>query len=510
MEYHSFGHRSGTVFAIDISATFLSGEFTPYLKNILISIRERISSKCLMENDQYVSVLIYNTSKKSMLTNNFQGIYPLIQMDPVNVKMIIKLDKIIHSSDFETTMMEEIGGFGSTNLVDIINICNKILNDHVLFKKKKVIFISSNYNEAKESNREEFNSLNFYINELRSSDVKINVILFNRKYVNTNLPNKNIWRKIDFEYEACGTPEELMSIIKKKCFETIVHKNISLYLTQNFKIIVNLYKIINIKGKPEGTHINAISHSLIKSEAVFRPINEDNFLNFFNNPDDNNEYKHDSIDSRINFFGKNLIFTHEDMENLRRISPRGMEILAFRGMDQFNSNYIFSTTSFVSVDKKYGAFNERVFLSLYESCMKKKVFAISKFTLKSNCSPKLVALIPVKKVLDNEKYIGFYLINMPFKSNIRSLENCNLLTEENAVTCCSDNRAKQFVSELTKKFNPINFPDPLLANHYSGIEAIALNSDNSETKNGSILEPYFEKKEYGLVSQMLNNFLNQF
>uniref|UniRef100_A0A0N5BXR9 Ku domain-containing protein n=1 Tax=Strongyloides papillosus TaxID=174720 RepID=A0A0N5BXR9_STREA len=123
----------------------------------------------------------------------------------------------------------------------------------------------------------------------------------------------------------------------------------------------------------------------------------------------------------------------------------------------------------------------------------KNVFAVGRYVLRTNYVPQLIALIPPKNLRkDCFKHEGFYLVKMPFRENIRKIHEVEV---NNLINPQIETRL--FIDRLTSNFNPLHYDDPMLARHYQGVEALALEQKTTEMKEPhNCLQPYFTSRNF--------------
>ncbi|CEF68043.1 X-ray repair cross-complementing protein 6 [Strongyloides ratti] len=485
MNYQTFSIKDAIIFIIDTGSISLSENFSWKLKRIFEVLRETISYICLTNSNlEEVCILLVNTLNSSKCDEEIASTYTFIPMGLVSTDMVKQLDCLLSSDDFVSTILQKTGGFGNVSLVQLFRKCNKLFNFCKSYKKKTIIFLTPTYDHFKNFTNESFLELKVIAKDLEEGKISVNIIVIDNNSISGNLT----WNKIGARVDFCDNLDNLPLILKLKCSRTKCHRNISLYLTNNFKIEVDLYNIVDIKSIPKGFHIDAATNQVIQRNQVYKLDKGDEM---FHNYDDvlsdslssddvlsDNEYKSQDIPMKMKFYGKVFDFTNDEIAKIREIAPRGIQILGFRKIEEFKLDYIYSVALFVSaIEKKYR--DKRIFFSLYNSCVNKNVFAVGRYVLKSNFSPQLVALIPTNKSQEGFfKYKGFYLFKMPFKENIRRLVEIDTNCKTNLC-----NATNFFVNKLTSNFTPLQYEDPMLERHYQAIEALALDKKITEMKD---------------------------
>lgn len=464
--------KDGVIFIIDTGPMSLSKNFSCKLKKIFEILRERISYTCLSNgNLEEVCVILINTLNSSKCYEEISSSYTFISMDVINVDMVKKFDTLLKKHDFVDSILQITGGFGNVSLVDLFHKCNKLLNFCKSLKKKSIIFITPNYNHFENLDTESSPILKMAINDLKKNDASINVIIVDENTNNDNLS----WNKLGVNVEFCDNLDNLLLILNMKCTRTKCHRNISLYLTENFNIKVDLYNVVDLKENPKGFHIDAVTNKVIKCNQTYKINNDDEVFNTYEDIYDDEMYINSNMILRLDFYGKKLDFTQSEVLGMREILSSGIQILGFRKMEEFNLDYIYSIPIFVSaIEKNFK--DKRIFFSLYNSCVNKNVFIVGRYALRANFAPQLAALIPTSNSKEGFfKHKGFYLIKMPFKENIRIVSGINTTVE---TSLCDE--TKQFIKENTSNFTPLKYENPMLGKHYRGIEALALDKKITE------------------------------
>ena len=126
----------------------------------------------------------------------------------------------------------------------------------------------------------------------------------------------------------------------------------------------------------------------------------------------------------MKFSGRNLYFTNEEVDSMRRFGSTGLKIIAFKPLDCLKQKYHTRASQFLYADDITMKGSTKLFVALYKKCVEKQVCALCQYIPRENIVPKFVALVPSVERMDEVgtqiQPPGFSVLFLPFADDFRS------------------------------------------------------------------------------------------
>ena len=200
------------------------------------------------------------------------------------------------------------------------------------------------------------------------------------------------------------------------------------------------------------------------------------------------------IKKAFKFGGEQIIFTPEEVSELRHFGDPGIRIIGFKPLSMLPiwANFKPSTFIYPSEDDYVGS--TRVFSALQQKLLKDQKMGIAWFVARKNAAPVIAAILPGAEKLDeNGVQIippGMWLCPLPFADDIR--QNPEMLRLIRAPEPLID-RMREVVQQLQlpkAQYDPRKYPNPALQWHYRILQAMALEEDLPEKPEDKTIPKY--------------------
>jgi ATP-dependent DNA helicase 2 subunit 1 len=195
------------------------------------------------------------------------------------------------------------------------------------------------------------------------------------------------------------------------------------------------------------------------------------------------------IKKAYKFGGEQVLFTKEEQKELKNFGPASLRIIGFkpRSMLPFWASVDKSTFIYPSEEDYVGS--TRVFAALWQKLLKDEKMGLAWYVARVNAKPQLVALIPSNERLDDVTShqvspAGLWIYPLPFADDIRNPPEMPppLVSSDNLI-----DMMRVIIQQLQlpgARFDPTKYPNPSLQWHYRILQAMALDEEIPEFKDG--------------------------
>lgn len=199
------------------------------------------------------------------------------------------------------------------------------------------------------------------------------------------------------------------------------------------------------------------------------------------------------IKKAYKFGGEQIIFTPEEISEIRNFGDPGIRIIGFKPQSMLPiwANFKPSTFIYPSEDDYVGS--TRVFSALQQKLLKDKKMAIAWFVARKNASPVIAAILPGAEKLDEHGAqivpAGMWLCPLPFADDIRQNPETSILRAPEPLI----DRMREVVQQLQLPkavYDPVKYPNPALQWHYCILQALALDEDLPEQPEDKTIPKY--------------------
>jgi ATP-dependent DNA helicase 2 subunit 1 len=195
------------------------------------------------------------------------------------------------------------------------------------------------------------------------------------------------------------------------------------------------------------------------------------------------------IKKAYKFGGEQVLFTKEEQRELKNFGPPGLRIIGFKpqSMLPFWASVDKSTFIYPSEEDYVGS--TRVFAALWQNLLKDEKMGLAWYVARVNAKPQLVAILPSRERLDDgtkQQVIpaGLWLYPLPYADDIRNPPEIPppLVSPDNLV-----DMMRVVIQQLQlpgAKYEPAKYPNPALQWHYRILQAMALEEEIPEFRDG--------------------------
>ncbi|KAG9289338.1 hypothetical protein G9A89_007899 [Geosiphon pyriformis] len=478
-------NRDAVFFAIDCSPSMLEeGETgdTPFHSAIRCASTVYLN-KIIDHTQDYVGVLLFNTrvSKNKIDAKN---IYMLQDIDYPDVDKIRELNEIAAGEiDFEQVYgSSDIAEF---HLSDVLNSCRESLVELSASFKTKRIFLITDEDNPHPNNLFLRTATITRAKDLAELGIQINLFSVNRVDKKFNFYKFYSEIMVDDEFSEkkyiCTSPsfDSLVKRIMAKEFprRSIFSTVLRLAPDEDLLISVKGYALCIEKKRPyhHWAHMKAEVIKLAKPKTTHICADTET-------PLENCDIKY-----YFPYGGTKVVFTAEEIADLRQFGELGITLLGFKPANRFKFHHHITHPYFLYPDEEQFEGSTRTFAALHKKMLEMEKIAICFFRYRKGSVPRFGVLIPQEEELDeNDVQIhppGLQLHYLPYANDIRSLpEGLESLT---AAPKELYEKLVPVVGGLNIKggFIPEKMKNPALNRFYEVLQAIALEEQLPEIGN---------------------------
>ena len=179
------------------------------------------------------------------------------------------------------------------------------------------------------------------------------------------------------------------------------------------------------------------------------------------------------------FGGAQISFTTDELAAIRNFGDPVIRIIGFKPHDRETlpiwANSKISTFLYPSEEGYVGS--TRVFSALQRKLKIDSKMALAWFIARKNAAPTLVAIVPgdERRNEEGDQIVpdGLWLVPLPYADDIRKNPETRVVTAPDALV----DKMREIMRQLQLprgQYNPENYPNPDLQNHYRILQAVAL------------------------------------
>jgi ATP-dependent DNA helicase 2 subunit 1 len=195
------------------------------------------------------------------------------------------------------------------------------------------------------------------------------------------------------------------------------------------------------------------------------------------------------IKKAYKFGGEQVLFTKEEQKELKNFGPSGLRIIGFKPLSMLPFWASVDKSTFIYPSEEDFVGSTRVFVALWQKLVKDEKIGIAWYIARVNAKPQIVALIPSQERLDDATKqqvmpAGLWVYPLPFADDIREPPELPppLVSPDHLV-----DMMRVVVQQLQlpgARYDPAKYPNPSLQWHYRILQAIALDEEIPEFKDG--------------------------
>ncbi|KAE9029584.1 hypothetical protein PR003_g12164 [Phytophthora rubi] len=257
--------------------------------------------------------------------------------------------------------------------------------------------------------------------------------------------------------------DDLMDGSLRKRFRKRRLTTFPLHITKGVSIGVELYVLVVAQRKNTPVALDASTNTPLKTETKWLCEDTGAYLT----PDQIKKY--------IDFGGKRVYFTRDDVVEIKHYDAPGLQLICFKPFSSLKWNENIRSPYFVYPCDGYIEGSSTAFMAILNSMVRKKKFALARLIARKTSEPRLVALVPQEEENDEMGQVqpsGFNVIFLPYLDDIRDIP----VDPVTSVDQEKIDAAKHLISTLKLTEAP-SFENPELQKHYAAIQALALDEE---------------------------------
>ncbi|ETM36562.1 hypothetical protein, variant 1 [Phytophthora nicotianae] len=260
--------------------------------------------------------------------------------------------------------------------------------------------------------------------------------------------------------------DDLMDGSLRKRFRKRRLTTFPLHITKGVSIGVELYALVVVQRKNTPVALDASTNTPLKTETKWLCEDTGAYLT----PDQIKKY--------IDYGGKRVYFTRDDVVEIKHYDAPGLQLICFKPLNSLKWNENIRSPYFVYPCDGYIEGSSTAFMAILNSMVRKQKFALARLIARKTSEPRLVALVPQEEENDEMGQVqpsGFNVIFLPYLDDIRDVPVDPVMNVDQEKI----KAAKQLISKLKLTEAP-SFENPELQKHYAAIQALALNEEALE------------------------------
>ena len=190
------------------------------------------------------------------------------------------------------------------------------------------------------------------------------------------------------------------------------------------------------------------------------------------------------IKKSFKFGGSQILFTTEEVKQLRTFTDPMIRILGFKSLEKLFFWANLKPATFIYPSEEHFVGSTRVFSALHCKLHKSKRFALAWFVPRRNAVPSLAAIYPSLERVnletgDQTQPPGLWISPLPFADDVRLNPETQLIRAPDRLVDLMRDVVQQL--QLPKAiYDPSKYPNPSLQWHYRILQALALEEDLPE------------------------------
>ncbi|CAD5208877.1 unnamed protein product [Bursaphelenchus xylophilus] len=483
--------RKCTIFVVDVSEAMLKkrSDGKTYLNEAFRRLASHLNYLALNSSlREFVSVIFLNAPPD----NAQNGIYVMYKMDNVTVELN---DTIYHLSIADDLAKEfsDLYGSGSSqsDISELIFSCRRCFSDIGNVAQKRVIFYSYNY-DPYDDPFTKAKHLELVAKRMAKVETDIH---FAANLIDFPLGEKpdDFWDTIDPGYKYRKHPiEPTTEFIEASLRSAAV---VPFQLGGSVEMAVSCYYICHERHKPSSAWLDAETNEVVERKGFLAdegPAEDEEFVSISaqisQNPrpiEDGEQPELSELEWKTAIGTTEIYLNRQERDLLGRIESPNIRLLGFKPISELKDSWRMGESVYLYPLDKVVTGSQNLYRSLYESCLKKQVFALARCTFRSNTTAKLYALLPQKaspregeefKPVDLHRYEGFHAVKLPLKQNKRDL-NCEFEKETRQLIdpmTKPSSVISSLVDNLTEDYTPELFFNPQVQSYNRLIESLAM------------------------------------
>lgn len=433
----------------------------------LKAVIQTACDKIISSPNDLIGVVFYGSKSKNNVFN-FDNIY---------VHQTLDIPEANRIKDLELMMKKGVSPFGScaenlnefTDMSKVLWICQNLFSTVPSNVGSKRVFLFTNQEDPTRGDSDLRNQCIERATTLVESDILLDVFALVAKEDSFN--QNKFWNHIVSgeldEYSINSSIHKIDNVdILRKCVRSKEFKKRSLCNLNmsigEMDISVNLYNLIQKAKKSSSITLNAETNTRLYPETKY--ICEDTSKDLMPN----------EIGKYFEYGTNKVSFSPEEILNIKRIIPVGIQILGFKSINRLKPYHSVGSSGFIYPNDFKIKNSSVAFSALYKKMIEKKVFALSRIKKRENGTYILAALLPQKEIIGDETQIeppGLHVITLPFADNIRSFD---FPERDPQITENQISMFQKIVKSIRIDYSSSIFENPSIQKHFASLQALAL------------------------------------
>lgn len=195
------------------------------------------------------------------------------------------------------------------------------------------------------------------------------------------------------------------------------------------------------------------------------------------------------IKKAYKFGGEQILFSTEEQAQLKDYGPPGLRIVGFKPQSMLPDWASINKSTYIYPSEEDFVGSTRVFTALWQKLLKDKKMGVAWYVARKNTKPEMVAILPSAETLDPSTGLqsvpaGLWLYPLPYADDLRFPPDTPkpLVAPDNVV-----DSMRVIIQQLQlpgARYEAAKYPNPALQWHYRIVQAIALDEDIPEFRDG--------------------------
>ncbi|KAG7597306.1 Ku70/Ku80 beta-barrel domain [Arabidopsis suecica] len=326
---------------------------------------------------------------------------------------------------------------------------------------------------------------------LSQPDKQFNITLFYKDLIGLNSDELT-----EFMPSVGQKLEDMKDQLKKRVLAKRIAKRITFVICDGLSIELNGYALLRPAIPGSITWLDSTTNLPVKVERSYICT-------------DTGAIMQDPIQRIQPYKNQNIMFTVEELSQVKRISTGHLRLLGFKPLSCLKDYHNLKPSTFLYPSDKEVIGSTRAFIALHRSMIQLERFAVAFYG--GTTPPRLVALVAQDEIESDGGQVeppGMNMIYLPYANDIRDIDELHSKPGVAAPRASEDQlkKASALMRRLElKDFSVCQFANPALQRHYAILQAIALDENEvSETRDETL--PDEEGMNRPAVVKAIENF----
>ncbi|XP_075890908.1 X-ray repair cross-complementing protein 6 [Nelusetta ayraudi] len=462
--------RDSLVFLVDASKEMLikgeDGEPSNFDTTMQV-VRSVYTSKIISSPSDLVALVFYGTEQSKNPRDSFKHVYVYHSLDEPGAKRVQEVDALRGSKGAQ--LVAETMGSGETVLGEALWCCANLYSDIKLRLSHKRLMIFTCRDEPHGGDSAKDRQARTKAGDLKETGVVIDLMHLMKpggfdisSFFRDIVSPPGDEGDLGLQLKPCNKLEDLLKRVQAKNHKKRAMARFNLCLGEKVKLAVGLYATAVTARKPPPIRLYRETNKSVRSKTRTFHTETGSLLL----PSD--------IKKAQTYGGKQIVMEEDEVNFVKKFEDPGMSLIGFKPMEKLKIHHHVRQSCFLYPEEGEVKGSSCLFSALLTKCIEKDVFAVCRLVSRRNYSPRFVALLPQKEVLDEGKFQitspGFNVIYLPYADDIRTLDPPQFPTASETQV----DKMKEIIAKLRFKYRSEAFENPVIQKHYRNLEALAL------------------------------------